>query len=400
MSKSCDASFINAYKKLDPAAKRDFQDIILQNNLSSNFLRFARDNNFEDLIEDTFLNNLKLQKTRYQIHSLAIVMEIHQINELFKDEGLTPIYLKGVATQKEYDDIALRPLTDIDILLKRSEILEAYEILHRNNFLIPKEKKYLDNKNINQFCKNFHHIQLISKNNISIELHHRTTLPSDFDDCPISKFFFEDFRTINYYGKKINIPSIENTIIHQLTHFSLQSDFRNLLRTMNDIRMINKNYEINWHEVILKSKNTKIRRSICLPLEVFNKNNIAIRDLELIKSTLEEYFPEKELLAEAQDRIFRTNQRTRDDFFYSEIFMLNRLLTNISRVLIPDKIILIYKYKISKPNFFSLFKAYLINILSQLFKLRGLPFFLIKKIFNLDNIKYTNSVSLWLNKNQ
>ena len=116
-------------------------------------------------------------------------------------------------------------------------------------------------------------------------------------------------------------------------------------------------------------------------------------------SNLKEYFPKKEILTDAQNRIFRTDDKIQDDFFYSEINRPDRFLNHLSRVLMPEKIILIYKYKLSKPTFFNLFKAYLSNILSHMYRLRRFPIFIKRRIFNPDNIKYTNSTSLWLNKN-
>lgn len=399
MNELSKSSFIATFKELDIEGRKDFQEIILQNILSSNFLRYTKINNLEDLIDKPFLKKLIFQKERYQMHSLAIIKEVHEINRLFQDKGLTPIYLKGIALQNEYDDIALRPLTDIDILFKGSELLVAYEILHRNNLLSSSETKYLHKENINQFCVNFHHIQLTTKNNISIELHHRVTLSRDFDLCPIGMSFFKDYRTIDYYGESLNIPSIENVIIHQLIHFSLQSDFKKLLRTINDIKMINNNYQINWHELILKLNNIKIRKSICLSLDILSQNNIEIKDLDLIKPHFKDCFPKKEILTEAQNRLFRTENKIHDDFFYSEIYVPNRFLSHLLRVFMPEKIILIYKYKISDPSFLNLLKAYLTNILSNIYRLRRLPFFMKRKIFYPDNIKYSNSVSFWLNKN-
>ena len=35
----------------------------------------------------------------------------------------------------EYEDIALRPLIDIDVLFSKSEILKAHELLHANKIL-------------------------------------------------------------------------------------------------------------------------------------------------------------------------------------------------------------------------------------------------------------------------
>ena len=80
---------------------------------------------------------------------MQVIDEIHEINRLFIKEGLTPIYLKGIALQKEYEDISLRPMVDVDILFKKEELLRAYEILHKKKFLSSDEEQYLNKNNIN-----------------------------------------------------------------------------------------------------------------------------------------------------------------------------------------------------------------------------------------------------------
>ena len=160
--------FSSAYNNLKLKDKECFHETILENKISSNFIKYIKNKECSDLICKNFYNKCKLQAGRFQIHSLQAIKEIHEINTLFTKEGLTPIYLKGIALQKEYEDISLRPMVDVDILLKKEELLKAYNTLHKNNFLRSDEKQYINKYNINHFCKRFHHIHIFTKNNISI----------------------------------------------------------------------------------------------------------------------------------------------------------------------------------------------------------------------------------------
>jgi hypothetical protein len=135
--------FSITYSNLKLNDKELFHETILENKISSNFLKYIKNKKCSDQICKNFYNKCIFQAGRFQIHSFQAIKEIHEINSLFIKEGLTPIYLKGIALQKEYEDISLRPMVDVDILLKKEELLKAYNTLHKNNFLRFDQKQYL-----------------------------------------------------------------------------------------------------------------------------------------------------------------------------------------------------------------------------------------------------------------
>lgn len=380
--------FSSTYKKLKPKEKERFHETILENKLSSNFIKYIKNKECTDQICKNFYDKCRLQARRFQIHSFQVIKEIHEINSLFINEGLTPIYLKGIALQKEYEEISLRPMVDIDILFKKEELLRAYEILHKKKFLSSDEEQYLNKNNINHFCERFHHIHMVTKNNISIELHHRVTRTNDFINCPISKSFFDDFQSINYFHEKINILSTENTIIHLLCHFSINSSFTKLLRTLIDIKKISANHEIKWQEIILKYNDVKIRKGISLSLELISLNKGTAQNLDEARFLLKEYFPEEKLVQEAQHKLFDVSKK-------SEIFLDNfqdpKYIKTFHRVLFPPKNTLIYRYKIKKADY----KSYIRYYKQQLSKL---PLVLNRKQ-NSGYVNYSSPLNSWLNKN-
>ena len=387
--------------KLKPKERDDFEDMILENKLSTIFLDFLYKNNIIDLIDKPFFKKCIIQKNRFQLHSLEIIKEVRLINEIFESKRLTPIYLKGIPMQREYEDIALRPLVDIDILLKKSELLKAYEILHKSNLLAADQQRYIDENNIDHFCKNSHHIEVKTKNNISVELHHRVTTNNDrikLVNCPISSDFFIDFRTVDYYGANINIPSIENMIIHQLCHFSINTDFRKLLRTLADIKRVANNYDIEWHEILFKYKNTKIRRSLCLSIDLMHLNKIFIKDFYEVKDQFYEFFPNQKVLNAAQAKLFHSyNEEIKGEAFFVRFFNRDSFISAFKATIFPKKETLIYRFKIRNPSNYNLSKIYIRYFYEQAFKIVGLPSFIIFKFKN-KNVKYNNSIQNWLDK--
>ena len=383
--------FASSYKQLQTIDKEYFHEIILENKIAPSFIKYINNKNLSNLICKSFYNKCKIQAKRYQIHSLQVINEIRELNRLFTKEGLTFIYLKGIAIQKEYEDISLRPMVDIDILFKKEDLLRAYEILHRNNFLSPNQQQYLDKNNIDDFCSCNHNIHIITKNNISVELHHRVTKPQDFINCPISRDFFDDFTLIDHFHEKIIIPSIENIIIHSLCHFSINSSFNRLLRTLIDIECISLNHEIQWEDIILKYDNVKIRKGISLSLELISLNKGNIQNLDRIRTLLNEYFPEEDLVQTAQQKLLDiTNPSFKENFLNR--FKSLKYLKTIPRVLLPSINMLKFKYEISNPSLRTYLKYY-----NEQFQ-KASFFSIIKK--DGDHYSYINKINRWLNKDK
>ena len=76
---------------------------------------------FEELKNDYYLNAIK---------NTLIFEELGKVLEIFKKTGLQVIVLKGAAlAEKVYGNIALRPMSDIDLLVKKEDLLYTDEQL-------------------------------------------------------------------------------------------------------------------------------------------------------------------------------------------------------------------------------------------------------------------------------
>ncbi len=395
ISGSKDEKFKLTFNNLSNVDKDKFKEVILHNKLAANFIDFIGKNNLESLFDHTFLENCRNQKTRFQVNSLNSIREVHLLNELFAKEDLNPIFLKGVALQREYKDIALRPFVDIDILFDKSEILKAYQILHKREFLDSAETQYINEKNIEDFCRNFHHISLITKNGISIELHHRITPVKFFESCPITENILINHRKVDFHGKKINLPSINDLLVHQLCHFSF-SDFNGLMRTISDLRAVTENYEVNFYMILSNLTNEKIIKSLILSLEVINSNGVPIQDLKKVRSGFGEYCPNDAIILEAQIKLF-SRKKFKGDKFYKNFYRPGKAIDVLAKRLFPHKSSLIYEYKISNPNNLIILKTYISHIYKQIVKLKNLPAYLREKYRDANSLKYTNDTDLWLN---
>ena len=115
--------FASSYKQLKNIDKEYFHEIILENKIAPSLIKYINNKDISGFICEAFYEKCKIQTKRYQIQSLQVINEIREINRIFANEGLTFIYLKGAAIQKDYKDISLRPMVDIDMLFKREDLL-------------------------------------------------------------------------------------------------------------------------------------------------------------------------------------------------------------------------------------------------------------------------------------
>lgn len=94
---------------------------------------------------DTFLN-LKNTFDNTKRNNLLLYQELHKIILCFRETKIPFILLKGIDLAKRiYPDISLRPMTDIDILIKKEDLPRIEKALMPLNYLMyPNYYKVLD----------------------------------------------------------------------------------------------------------------------------------------------------------------------------------------------------------------------------------------------------------------
>tara|TARA_X000001036_G_scaffold431822_1_gene466751 strand:- start:107 stop:1345 length:1239 start_codon:yes stop_codon:yes gene_type:complete len=349
--------FRESFQKVRSSDRKFFFKKIINDKYSPIFLNYVNNNQLEDLFNEEELSELKNQTKRFQIQSLEVVKEISYLNSLFNRNELTPIYLKGAALMREYSDISLRPLADIDILFEREEIFSAYQVLKENNYqglFNNYPRKYLE-----KYIESNHHLPPVHRStNITIELHHRVTRPLDFDYCPLYRQIIDNKKSLSFYNTNIYTPSINDIVVHQLVHFSLNSNFNQLLRTFSDINQIEKKYVIDWDKLYYNNKDKKIRKALSLSLEILNYNFKLTNKLNDIKKKYKDFFPTRDIVIDA---IRKTFNYKREKVSKESIYKLGKAKNSINFLIIVFNKIFPPKNKINYLN--GKFSKYRFNLI-------------------------------------
>ncbi|MCL2072483.1 MAG: nucleotidyltransferase family protein [Marinilabiliaceae bacterium] len=187
-----DTAIIDEKALLSIAVKNGLAQLLYINDGSKQLSKEA-----QKQLKDNYLYNLG--------KNAGIQLIVAQIIEKLSQKEIPVILLKGISLiTNVYDDIALRPMSDLDILLPIKSVFEAWKLLN------PKEIELKLND-----IKTIHHLPLFNYKGISVELH-RFLFPSDVKyQIPIDEIWQSAIELPDFNASSIN-PTYQ--IIYQLLH--------------------------------------------------------------------------------------------------------------------------------------------------------------------------------------
>jgi len=87
------------------------------------------------------MEKLQLVYLQSSARNMHLYQELGKILERLRHDSIQVIALKGVhVAAAVYQNIALRPMEDIDLLVKQTDLLRAQEILVKQGYISPKEE--------------------------------------------------------------------------------------------------------------------------------------------------------------------------------------------------------------------------------------------------------------------
>jgi len=326
----------------------------------------------------------KLKNTYYEnlAKNMYLYSQLEKILEAFNQHGIKVIVLKGAAlAEAVYGDIALRPMNDIDLMVKKEDLPTAEKIISDLGYTF-------DGKEPPEWYRENHfHVGYLSPDkSILVELHWhiaRKSHPSRIAiiDSAFIQGFWERAETLEIAGNKALVLCPEDLLLHLSLHFlkhrfmsnSFRGTFtnRNALIQLCDISHILKHYsdEINWDRLKQESDKHGIRNlvhSIIYIAEELLGNGESVSHKNSNGSTPESL--DYELIELIHKKILAKEERIPAVFFQSlaaDSFKLKvRILLDS---LFPQPSVLARKYSLD-PHSLKFYLYYLIRPLSVLIK--------------------------------
>jgi hypothetical protein len=253
-------------------------------------------NNLKDIQESYLIPREIMDQMRTAYHgnlarNMYLYAELKRILETFCDKGVKVIVLKGAALAKTvYGDIGLRPMGDIDLLVKREDLPHAENIMSGLGY------NFQGNMSPDWYRENHQHISYVhSEKNIPVEIHwHIANKSHPFRirnlGTDIIERWWERAQNIEVSGSKTLMLCPEDLILHLCLHFikhrflSQNKNFnggfssRGALIQMCDIFQTLKHYRDAIHWVRLKHE-----------AEKYGIDNLIYTTLFIVREIMGEY---------------------------------------------------------------------------------------------------------------
>lgn len=217
-----------------------------RHSISSIIYKTLKNINFENQVIKEF------EKNYYNTHfkNSLLYKELDNILKVFKKENIDAILLKGIYLAKNlYKDIGLRPMGDIDLLVKKEDLTRIFPIFDKRGY----NRRIRKDDNQKQYIKiykstEYTHIQFI-KGFLCIELH---TTPIE-QGLPYKGNFNKFWK--DYKKNRENFD-----IVFLSTHLHIHAFTR--LIWFYDILLLIKSKKISWNTVYKISKIQGVNLSV------------------------------------------------------------------------------------------------------------------------------------------
>ncbi|MFC1718791.1 nucleotidyltransferase family protein [Candidatus Poribacteria bacterium] len=234
-------------------------------------------------IPQPVVDKLRLRYIDVLRRNTVIYRQLREILGELRNEGIPAILLKGVAlAETVYPDIALRPMADIDFMVRKADLHSVMEIFTKLGYTQAIPNEYFDE---HHHLSPYRKIETKQRDYFTIEVHHN--IDPVMSGINVDRLW-EGAQTVSIVGVDALVLSPENLILHLCVHLS-GSCFLNGMRALVDISQSIRYYgrSLNWHLLTKRSKEFGVCRSVyytlCLAKETMGINipNYALDDLKL-----------------------------------------------------------------------------------------------------------------------
>lgn len=338
------------------------------------------------------MKNLEKKYYSNLARNMLLYDELSKVLKAFKRAGIDTIVLKGAFLAEEiYPDIGLRPMSDLDLLIKEKDLTkvknELTGLMYSNTF---HTKSY---EQLQTVLSN-EHLFLHKNKEISIDLHWNILPPESPYNIDISKFW-DNAKPINIANVEILTLAPEDLLqhlcLHLDNHINYSTPAAQHLKNYCDIAEVTMHYReiINWSYFLQSSKSYSIENPIYRGLSIADKYFEAfipgdvLKALEPAKSntSLKETFN-----GLMQDNLNKKNKWKRIKFYMKleKVNGIRNKLHLLSGYIFPSKEFMMYHYSIEDEK--KVYIYYLIRsgrVLNQGLRiLWKLPQYIFRSIFS------------------
>ncbi len=206
---------------------------------------------------------LKKLKTAYIANhwiNTELYRELSKILSTLQQADIPVIVLKGAhIAEKVYGNIALRPMNDLDILIKKTDLFAAEKKLLEMGYTSSRET------DIEEICAEYHQLPAFIKPNAAVEIHWTIEYPTSPFTIDVEGLW-KRAQPATIAGIETLVLSPEDLLLHLCLHTAYHHIFQFGLRPFYDIWETIRHYDIDWEQVQHRSHEWDANNSIYLAL--------------------------------------------------------------------------------------------------------------------------------------
>jgi len=207
-------------------------------------------------------------RRRYYLTGLQNALfcdELKSILRAFRQEGVDAVLLKGMAlAETVWRNVALRPMADIDLLVREEDLDAADEILSSLGHVA--SERYRSKE---WYRRSHHHLapRYNQEQGIAVELHRNIVVPDDHFSVDISGVW-QRAQYVTVAGVDTRVLSPEDQIIHLCLHVSHDDPFVGKIGSLMDIAQAVRHYgdSIRWNWIRAQAVQNNFGRFVYYPL--------------------------------------------------------------------------------------------------------------------------------------
>jgi hypothetical protein len=262
--------------------------------------------------------------------NMRLYHELGKVLGMLRQHGIPVIALKGAHLAiAVYRNISLRPMGDVDLLVKQIDLLKVQDILVEQSYIPSKEEI---------FCAQEHLPSYRKKDSIVIEIHFNIVAPPFSDRVDVEKLFA---RAQTFFIEGIEVLSLcpEDLLLQLCMHASFKHTFDNGIRPLFDISTAIEHYEgnLDWEQFLGRGKEWGVSKCIYLALFLAKRFAGASISGQIMKD-LDVYNDSFHATARAEELIFRKGASISPNIvkLFNNDTLLNKLIHAI-RCAFPPK---------------------------------------------------------------
>lgn len=205
------------------------------------------------LLPSWYEKELRKIYIRYGFHNARLLQQLQYVIRNFKESGISIIILKGAAlAETVYNNIALRPMVDLDVLVHRTDVDHALEVLDQigYNLADPEVHPGMMAQYENEIL-----LHKLGEFDVALELHWSLLDSPHYQEKMAMDWFWQTAEATQMNTTTGLVLGPEATLLHLSSHIMLHHHGRGLLWQHDVAEVIEHNRSrIDWDELMKRAE--------------------------------------------------------------------------------------------------------------------------------------------------